>query len=227
MVSEPPFSSLRSILLPRPAWRLSLLVICAAALPAAELVMRDIGVGVVAPPTGFTYDVSSDAGDRSGSDSFGSAYGIDLHGRYSLARTGDSIGLVLGAALGAEKADYSAGGSFTAFSGTGLMGCGWAISDRLILLGEAQVGLGLGKLDLDASSSAEALSVSGPLIIGGVQASGHFALTESLVLALGVGWQETIAPLSGNGVNIDLKISGVTAFLSLDWRLSDRPFLLE
>ncbi len=224
MVPEPSSSPVSPS---RAVWRPLLLVTRMAALPAAELVMRDIGVGVVLPPTDFTYDVTSDAGDRSGNDSFDSAYGIDLHGRYSLARTGDSIGLVLGAALGAEKADYSAGGTWTEFSASGLVGCGWALSDRWILLGEAQLGLGLGQFDLDASSAAPALSVSGPLIIGGIQASGRFALTESVILGVGVGWQQTIAPLSGDGVDMILKISGTTAFLSLDWRLSDRPFLLE
>ncbi len=196
-------------------------------LSGAELVMRDIGIGVGLMPTDFAYDINAPAGDRSGSDGFDSAYGVDVHGRYSLARTGDSVGLVLGGVIGAEKADYAPGGSWTAFSVSGLAGCGWAVTDRLVLLGEAQLGLGVGKLSLDGSTAAESVSVSGPLLIGGLQASGRFALTESLIMGLGVGWQQKVASLSGNGVDMTLQISGTTAFLSLDWRLSDRPFLLE
>lgn len=209
-------------------WRSLLLVTClSSVVPAAELVMRDIGVGVVQLPTDFSYDVSAPAGNRSGDDTFDSAYGIDVHGRYSMARTGDSLGLVLGGALGAEQAAYAPGGAWTAFTATGLAGCGWAITDRIILLGEAQVGLGLGQLEIDGSAAANSISVSGPLVRGGVQASGRFALTESVIIGLGVGWLQTMAPLSGDGVDTTLKISGTSAFLSLDWRLSDRPFLLE
>ena len=227
MVPESPLHECCSTIATKP-WHSLLLVTCLYGFtPAAELVMRDIGVGVVQLPTDFSYDVSAPAGDRSGNDSFDSAYGIDVHGRYSMARTGDSIGLVLGGALGAEQATYAPGGAWTAFTATGLAGCGWALTDRIILLGEAQLGLGLGKLDIDGSTAANAIAVSGPLVRGGLQASGRFALTESLIIGLGVGWQQTMAQLSGDGVDTTLKISGTSAFLSLDWRLSDRPFLLE
>lgn len=202
-------------------------VVGAVSLPAAELVMRDIGVGVVLPPTNFSYDLSSNAGDRSGSDAFDSAYGLEVHGRYSLARPGDAIGVVLGAAVASERATYAGGGGWTEFAASGLLGGGWALSDRLILLGEARLGLGVGKLTLGGSDALMGMTATGPLLIGGIQASGRFSLTESVIVGAGVGWQQTVASLSGEGVDMTLQISGAMAFLSLDWRLSDRPFLLE
>ena len=194
---------------------------------AAELVMRDIGVGLELPPAGFTYDLSSSGGDRSGSDSFSSPFGIDLHGRYSLARTGDAVGVVLGAGLAGERASYTTGGTWAAYSVRGTAGGGWAATDRLTLLAEALVGVGIASLDLDSTSTFSAVSVKGPALTIGVQASAHFALSESLVLAGGVGWRRTDAPMTGGGTDAHLVLSGVGAFLALDWRLSDRPFLLE
>jgi hypothetical protein len=208
-------------------WHSCLLLAATTCMPAAELVMRDVGVGLVMPPTDFTYDLTSSAGDRTGSDAFDSAYGLEIHGRYSLARPGDALGVVLGAAVASERATYAGGGSWSEFSACGLLGSGWAVTDRLILLGEAKLGLGVGKLTLAGNESMEAVTAAGPLVIGGVQASGHYSLSDSVVVGLGLGWQQTLASLSGDGVDATLKISGVTAFLSLDWRLSDRPFLLE
>jgi hypothetical protein len=211
----------------RTQWPSLILLAGATVMPAAELVMRDIGVGLVLPPTNFSYDLTSSAGDRAGSDAFESAYGMELHGRYSLARPGDALGMVLGVAVASGRATYAGGGSWSEYTACGLLGSGWAVTDRLILLGEAKLGLGVGKLNLAGSDSMVAVSAAGPLVIGGVQASGHFSLSDSVVIGLGAGWQQTIASLSGDGVDATLKISGVTAFLSLDWRLSDRPFLLE
>ncbi len=215
----------------RPSWKKWLSLFFAVAgvntLSAAELVMRDLGIGVVLPPTNFTYDLTSNAGDRSGSDAFDSAYGLEIHGRYSLARPGDAVGVVLGAAIASERATYAGGGGWTEFAASGLLGGGWAVSDRFILLGEARLGLGVGKLTLAGSDALVAVTASGPLLIGGIQASGRFSLSESVIIGAGVGWQQTVASLSGEDVDMTLKISGATAFLSLDWRLSDRPFLLE
>jgi len=196
-------------------------------LPAAELVVRDIGVAVGVAPSSFTYDLTNDAGSRSGNDSLGTNIQLEGHGRYSLAGTGESWGVVVGGGLGLERASYASGGSWLASEVRGLAGLGWAFNDRLTMLGEAELGLGYGTLQIDGGSSFPGTRFSGRLLSPGVRAVALITLSEQWYTSLSLGWRQTRGSLTGDGTDLSLTMSGFTAAVGFEWRLSASPALLE
>jgi hypothetical protein len=210
--------------------RFTLLVCLTAAAPAvsaAELVIRDIGVGLELPPTGFTYTRHDDAGSTSGDDSFSSGFGVEVHGRWSFARTGDSQGLVAGVALAGDRASYANGGTWATSEVRGLAGWGWAASDRVTLIAEGLLGLGIGRLSIDGNGAFSGYSATGGVISTGIEAAALWSVTDRMVLSGVVGYRISKAKPSGDGVDLDLSLSGFVLALGAEWRITDRPFLLE
>jgi len=205
--------------------RPAVILACLSGLPGAELVMRDIGAGLELQPTALDYTVSSGVGDASGSDALSSAVGLELHGRYSLAGTGATHGAVLGLGLAAGRADYPGGGEWSTYTVRGLAGWGWAPTDRVTLLAEALLGLGVARLSL--SSDAYDLSTTGAIIEPGVQVGIHVGISDSVIAFGTLGYRRGIARLTGDDTDISLTISGLAVAFGVDWRLSNRPFLLE
>ena len=205
---------------------LFVLTVCGG-LPAAELVIRDVGVAVGVAPSSFTYDLTNAAGSRSGDDSLDTNIQLEGHGRYSLAGTGESWGIVVGGGLGLERAAYASGGSWLATEVRGLAGVGWAMNDRLTLLGEAELGLGFGTLQIDGGSAFPGTRFSGRLVSPGARVVALMTLTEQWYTSLSVGWRQTRGSFTGDGTDLSLTMSGFTAAVGFEWRLSARPALLE
>ncbi len=207
--------------------RLLPLFLVAATLPAAELVVRDIGAGLVLPATGFDFTVSDDTGSRSGNDSFQHAFGAVIGGRWSFAPIGDPSGAVLGADLLVERAAYPAGGTWSATQVRGAAGWGWAVSDRLTLIGEGLLGLGYARLALDGNGETSDFTANGALLAPGVQGVAAWSFTDRWVGWASLGYSYQKARLTGDGADVDLTISGFAVGIGLSWRITDRPFLLE
>ena len=197
------------------------------ALPAAELVVRDVGLAVGVAPSSFTYDLSNDAGSRSGNDALGTNLELEGHGRYSLAGTGESWGVVVGGGLALERAGYTTGGGWLASEVRGLAGLGWALTDRLTLLGEAELGLGYGTLQIDGGSAFPGTRFSGRILSPGARAVALITLSEQWYTSLSLGWRQTRGTFTGDGSNLSLTMSGFTAAVGFEWRFSARPALLE
>ena len=196
-------------------------------LPAAELVIRDVGLAVGVAPSSFTYDLSNDAGSRSGNDSLGTNIQLEGHGRYSLAGTGESWGVVVGGGLAMERAAYASGGGWLASEVRGLAGLGWAINDRLTLLGEAELGLGYGTLQIDGGSAFPGTRFSGRLLSPGARVVALMTLSEKWYTSLSLGWRQTRGSFTGDSTDLSLTMSGFTAAVGFEWRLSASPALLE
>ncbi len=197
-----------------------------ALLPAAELVVRDVGGGLAWQPTSFTYALADDTGRRTGSDAFDRRYGIELSGLYSFAGTGDSTGMVAGGGLGAGRADYT-GGGLTEYGLHARVGYAWAATDRLSLLGDARLGLGYGSLTIDGGSSFPSYTATGPQIGLGAGVGAAFAVTEKVVVRLDAGYRRDQFRMSGGGKTLDLTASGPAVSVTIAWRTSATPFLLE
>ena len=194
---------------------------------AAELVIRDVGAGLELPPGGFRFTRHDDAGSTTGSDSFSSGLGLEIHGRWSFARIGDSQGAVTGLALAADRASYSSGGTWSTSEVRGMLGWGWAMNDRLTLLAEGMVGLGVGRLSIDGNSSFDGYSATGGVISTGLEAVALWSVTDRVILSGVLGYRVSKAKPSGDGVDLDLTLSGFSVALGAEWRITDRPFLLE
>ncbi len=194
---------------------------------ASELVVRDLGISLDLPPSGFRYTLTDDAGERSGTDALKSHLGIVLGGRYSLAGTGATSGLVVGGGLAADRATYGSSGSWSSYSLRGTAGWGWAATDRLTLLGEALLGLGAARLSVDGGGTFGSYSARGGLVEPGLQVAATFAMTDELILTGDLGWRRASAKLTGDDADIDVTRSGFAFGVGVAWRFSNRPFLLE
>lgn len=194
---------------------------------AAELVVRDVGLAVGVAPSTFSYELSNDAGSRTGEDSLGTNIGIEGHGRYSLAGTGESWGIVLGGGLAAERASYATGGGWLATEVRGLAGLGWAVSDRITLLGEAELGFGVGTVSIDGGGAFPESRFTGRILAPGARAVALVTLNEQCYGTVSAGWRQTRGSFTGDGSDLTLTLSGFTFALGLEWRLSARPALLE
>ena len=86
-----------------------LLTACLAvpALPAAELVVRDLRLGIGIRPLDFEYAYTGVLTATSGTDGFDAGLGLEAGGRWSFARPGDALGLVVGADLALDGWSYS------------------------------------------------------------------------------------------------------------------------
>lgn len=203
------------------------LALTAGAGNAAELVIRDVGVEVELPATGYSFTLSDDTGSRSGRDSFTSGYGAGIGARWSFARIGDASGPVLGVALAVDRASYASGGSWASSEVRGQGGWGWAVNDRFAVLAEGLLGLGVARLTVEGNGVFPGFSAKGGLITPGVQAVALWSINERWVASGTLGYRYGLAKLSGDGADIDLTLSGLAVGVGLAWRITDRPFLLE
>ena len=133
----------------------------AAALPAIEVVVNDVRLGVLALPAAFTAEVSSPTVTATVDDSFRSGTGFELGWRRSFAPTGSPFGALVGADL--------LGASFT-YDGSDGMGiwalraCGggvWAPFDHWQFALEAGAWYGRTELSRPASSGSPAYEATG------------------------------------------------------------------
>jgi len=194
---------------------------------SAELVIRDIGVGLELPPTGYSFTVTNDTGTRSGSDSFSSAYGASIGGRWSFARIGDASGPVAGIGLAIDHASYATGGKWSSTEVRGEAGWGWALSDRWSVLAEGLLGIGAARLTVDGNGAFPGYSANGGLLTPGAQAVALFSFSDRWIGSATLGYRYGLAKLSGDGTDVDLTVSGFALGIGLAWRITDRPFLLE
>jgi hypothetical protein len=206
---------------------LSLLALASLGLPAAELAVSDLRVGLATRPTAFDYTVTWPTGEATGSDGFAAAFGLELGGRYAIARAGDSLGLILGLDLASDAYGYEGGGSLAAMSLRPAAGLGWALSDSLTSSLEAGWWYGRSTLNLPEMDSAPAFDASGSLSGWDLRLGLDGTLTRQLVLGGFVGMQSVSHSLTGGDSSITMDQSGWYAGLELRWRFSDAPPALE
>jgi len=209
------------------AFRASLLLLLGACLPAAELVIRDVGVSLGTAPSEFSYDIDNSAGSRSGDDSFDTMFELEGTGRYSFAGTGESWGLVAGGGLAVQRAGYAQGGGWLATEVRGSLGVGWAVNDRLTLIGEGVFGIGIATLHIDGGDAFPESRLSGRVLAPGARAVALWTFSEQWYGSLSAGMTQTRGTLSGDGSDLTLTSTGFTGAIGIVWRFSARPALLE
>lgn len=205
---------------------LSCLLISTAA--AAELVVRDIRLGVMTRPSDFDFTMTSPQVEISGSDAFDGGLSIDGGLRWSFAPVGHSFGLVVGADLAMDGQAYGGDGDgLNTLWGKVSAGLGWAVADRVTLIGEGLVGYGLSTLALPENRSTPEYEADGDAIAYEARITGTWQFTRTFNAGLMAGWLVSSHDLSGDDVDLTLDQNGWYAGVVFSWRISDMPQALE
>lgn len=204
---------------------LSCLLLSSAA--AAELVVRDLRLGVATRPTEFDFTITSPVQQVDGSDAFDGGLVLEGGIRWSFAQAGDRLGLVAGADLAFEGQSYDGGDGLNAILAKAAAGVGWAATDRLTVLGEGLIGYGLSTLALPATNAAAAYEADGTTLAYEIRFTGTWQFTRGFNAGLMAGWLIAEHDLSGDDSDIVLEQSGWYAGLVMSWRLDDTPTSLE
>jgi hypothetical protein len=196
---------------------------------SAELVMRDFDIALESMPSEFEYTLSDEAGERDGTDTFDSGYGLAIGGTYSFAGPGSTHGML--AKLDATYATYAYGGSgsMTTYGFRVGGGYGYAISDNWTIAGIVHAGAGLSNLELPGNELFSTFTADGIYLAYGANLVAGYAVTDHIIVKLSAGYLMTTQALSAKETDIDLTIdtTGLTASLGLTWRFSTYPWRLE
>lgn len=208
--------------------RAIVLVILVSSLPAAELVVRDLRVGVDLLPLDFDYTLKDSTGSRSGTDVFARNVGISIGGRYSLARIGDSHGTIVGMDLSVARAEYApADGVISTYALAGELGYGWAMSDAVTVMGTGRIGLGVAHGTFNGAGSFASYAPSGPLGEYGLRAGVLWTVTDTIILDGTLGWRHAVTRMTSDGRDLDLDNGGLLVSVGMAWRFTSSPWRLE
>lgn len=204
-----------------------LILASATAAQAAELVVKDLGFSIAALPSAFDYRIESPTLSRSGSDAFDSGTELALGGRYSFARPGDSIGLVLGADILTDTWTYGSDGVLGSASVRVSAGLGWAITDDWSLVVEPGARYGMTTLDLPGTSSRGDVSGSGSCSGYDAKLLVLWQLRPGLLVSAQAGWLDLSHEVSDGDIDLTLDQGGLMLGIGLAWRWSTAPPRIE
>lgn len=202
-----------------------LLLVCAS-VPAAELVVRDFRLGVGTRPLEFDYAYTGVLTSSNGTDGFDAALGLEAGGRWSFARAGDALGLVVGADLALDAWSYDGADGLASTWLRLSAGPGFALNDRVTLAAEIGVQYGLSALTLPATASAPDFAASGTAMGYDLRVGGNWLVTRRFGVGLFAGWLIASHDLSGDA-DLTIDQSGWFAGLEAVWRFTDAPPRLE
>lgn len=195
---------------------------------AAELVVHDMRLGLSTLPLTFDWTIDSRNGTSAGSDGFASGLGMEVGGRWSFARVGDALGVVVGADALVDRWSYADGGALATTGARVTVGPGWAISDRWTLAAMVGLQYGIGRLDMPATVNAPSFTSSGTNTGYDLRIDADYLFSHRFGLGLTAGWLIASHDLSGDdSVIVTLKQSGWFVGLSAVWRFYDVPSRLE
>lgn len=203
---------------------LSLLMLPAT---AAELVVRDVRLGLSTLPSSFDFTLKNSTTDTSGSDSFDGGLALDGGMRWSFARPGDSFGLIAGADLAIQGQSYDGGDGLTAVVGKLAGGLGWAATDTVTVTSELLAGYGLSSLSLPATTTAPSFSADGTVLDYELRFTATWLFERRFGVGLSTGWMIASHTLSGDDTDITVDQSGWYVGLMAVWRINDEPPALQ
>ncbi len=171
---------------------------------------RDLILEAGELPTHFSYHLNGAGTSRSGSDAFSQNIGVAVAGRYSFAGAGDASSFVVGGGLVANQASYQSLGHYTGYGLQVSGGYGWAVTDSWSVGGRVLLGYGLATFDLQSNPAFPTASPApAPRSPMAPWSTIDYTITEKLTVLLDLGYQQTSANLSGGGVTLKLKLSGL------------------
>lgn len=211
----------------RPRLLACLACLLPAALPAVELVVRDIRAALLVRSSDFEFELDSPTFDRSGEDSFDSGTGVEVGARYSIAPTGGAWGLVFGGDLTADWYSYDGGDGLSMYGLRAAGGGGWAIADRWTLVGELGAGYAFSELTVPATTAAAEFTADGSALFYDARLSCLYRVAKRWSVHAHVGYMIASHDLEGSGVDVTVDQDGLWAGLGVTWLFSTKPTRLE
>ena len=193
---------------------------------AAELVVRDVHVGVSTGSSAFDYTFKGTTGDATGQDAGRSLLAPEIGGRWSFTPVGRAYGLVVGADVRHEVLTYGDGGLTTTW-GRVCAGVGWALDDRWQVVAELGGLYGRSAFDHPATARASDFTASGRASGFDLRLGSTWMVTRSLGLGVMGGWQRLGHRLGDGPVDLAIDRTGWLAGAELVWRFSSVPTRLE
>jgi hypothetical protein len=195
---------------------------------AAEFVMRDLEANASILPTAFDFTLTAPSATRNGSDHFDAGTGLELGGRYSIGRVGDSFGLILGLDASETTYSYDSQNFLFAYGVRGSLGAGWAINDAFTLTGEVGALYGKSKLSLPSTNAEPAFSADGHYTSYDVRLNGIYTITRRMLISVDAGYLSQSHRLTTNlGDSLTLDVKGVFVGIGMTWRFSNAPQRVE
>jgi hypothetical protein len=192
------------------------------ALPASELVIRDIRLGLGTGSADYDYTVSGNTVDDAGSDTWTGALAFELGGRWSFARPGSAFGLVVGVDAVYETLRDD-DGDLTTYWGRGTVGLGWAASDYWTLTAAIGGRIGRSTLDEPASTNANSFTAHGSASGYDLRIEAVWRLSRRWCVGFDAGWLIANHDMSGDALTVSVDRSGWAAGLVVLWRLTNAP----
>ena len=207
-------------------FRALLLSASLSTLSAYELVVRDFRIALGTGGTDFDYSIQGSTVDANGNDTFDSALSLDFGGRWSFARPGDALGLVIGADLGWESMGFGSG-SLQTLRGRGSAGLGWSLNDFWTLTSELGLLYGRSTWEVPSSVGAESYTADGDALGYDLRIDATWRLSKRLGVGAFIGWQIMEHEVESKGVTSTLDRSDWVSGILVFWRFSNAPPTLQ
>lgn len=198
------------------------------ALPAAELVMRDLQADMLVLPTSFDFTLDTPNFSRTGSDSFDAGTALELGGRYSFSRVGDPFGLVIGFDATTQAYSYDSEDFLFAYGARASLGAGYAITDAWAMTMEAGAAFGWTDLSLPDSGGNEGFNADGDYRALDLRVAAHYTITRRMLISFQIGYlSQTHDLTTDQGDDLELEITGMFVGVGMSWRFSNAPERVE
>lgn len=212
----------------KPARLMVVIVLAASALPAAEVVRKDLHLACELLPTAFDYEVGDGAARRTGSDSFKRAVGLRIGPRISAAAPGESLSWVGGVEARIGDYAYSDYGSYRTYGIGMTAGLGWAFADQWLLSLEPVVEVGLARLAFDANPAFAEVRAKGMHLAYGVRLGMSYTVRRTWVFGVEGGVLGVANDLTDDqDRSMSLSQLGPVVALTIAWRWDHTPRPLE
>jgi hypothetical protein len=197
---------------------LLVLAVTMAGAPAAELVLKDVGVRLEALPTKLDYTVSGPDTSVSGSDNYQLNLGTTLTGRFAFVPAGGWQGPVVGGDL-FQNLGKLPGGNSQVFGLRGYGGWGLTLTREASLLALGRAGIGYGRLHLGDPG----ITATGRHLDMGLEGVFRWQLNPAWHAELSLGWLQVKDTYQDGDLTVDLKQFGPTVSLGMTWSVSEAP----
>lgn len=194
---------------------------------AAELVVRDLRLGLAMRPVGFDYTFTAPTVDDSGSDAFDAGMGFEVGGRWSFARPGDALGLIVGVDGLLDGLSYGGGDGLATTWGRLCIGPAWAVADRWTIAAEVGYQYGISAISLPETAGAEAFEASGTASGYDLRLTATWLMSSTFGVGVNAGWLMATYELSDDAVDLSVEQANWFAGVEVVWRFTDAPPRLE
>jgi hypothetical protein len=190
---------------------------------ASELVMTDLHLGIESLATAFDFTIRDGTSTREGSSEFDTGFGLGARAVHAFSSPGADGAFFIGGAVAAGYYRFQDQGTYQVGMVRAVAGYAHAFDDQWTVEVSPWVGFGYGQLHIPGAGISDDHDVSGQVVDYGAHLGVTYALTRSWLVGARIGWQVATADLAGDGLEIELRQSGPTAFLGIVYRFGGTP----